>query len=63
VKLLGVLWGAGKYIAEGRVVAVPIPLSVDIYAEVDVPNNLGFCIKADKLLEFERRFLSMTAVI
>lgn len=56
VKLLGVLWGGPQFVAEGKVVAMPVPSAFHYAAHVSIPNNLGYCIKAEQLMDFERQF-------
>lgn len=56
VKLLGILWGGPQYLAPGVVEAVPIPTAVQQVAVSRIPNNLGYCVKAEQLLAFEEHF-------
>ena len=56
VKLLGVLWGGPQYTAEGEIKIVPVPTAVQPIALSRIPNNLGFCVKAEQLRAFENHF-------
>lgn len=55
-KLLGVLWGGPQHTAQGAIRVVPIPTRGEPVAFSRIPNNLGYCIKAEKLLAFEEHF-------
>jgi hypothetical protein len=59
MKLLGVLWGGPQHNAEGEIKAVPVPTTVRPIAISRIPNNLGFCVKANQLMYFERHFRQM----
>lgn len=56
VKFLGVLWGGPQHTAQGAIRVVPIPTRDEPVAFSRIPNNLGYCIKAEKLLAFEEHF-------
>jgi hypothetical protein len=56
VKLLGVLWGGPQFTATGEVKAVPVPTNHQPVVLSKIPANLGYCIKADQILWFERHF-------
>jgi hypothetical protein len=56
VKLLGVLWGGPQYTVEGEIQIVPVPTRQEPISVVTIPNNLGFVIKAERLLDFESMF-------
>jgi hypothetical protein len=56
IKLLGILWGGPQYLAPGVIHAVPIPTAVQQVAVSRIPNNLGYCVKAEQLLAFEEHF-------
>lgn len=56
VKFLGVLWGGPQHTAEGVIRVAPIPTKDEPLAFSRIPNNLGYCIKAEKLLAFEDHF-------
>ena len=61
VKLLGVLWGGPQYTAEGEIKIVPVPSADQAVALSRIPNNLGYCVKASQLLEFEDQFGKLIA--
>jgi hypothetical protein len=61
IKLLGVLWGGPQYLAPGVIQAVPIPTAVQQVAVSRIPNNLGYCVKAEQLLAFEEHFDKLLA--
>jgi len=60
VKLIGVLWGGPQHTAEGIIRVMPIPTRDEPVAFSRIPNNLGYCIKAEKLLAFEQHFERMS---
>lgn len=51
--LLGVLWGGPTSEANGTIVPAPIPTSQNYLTSVNVLMNLGYCIKAERLIEFD----------
>lgn len=57
VKLAGVLWGGPQYTAQGKIVVVPVPTQEQSIALSRIPNNLGYCIRAEKLDAFEQIFV------
>lgn len=61
IRLLGILWGGPQYLAPGVVQAVPIPTAVQQVAVSRIPNNLGYCVKAEQLLAFEDHFDELRA--
>jgi hypothetical protein len=61
IKLLGILWGGPQYLAPGVIKAVPIPTAVQQMAVSRIPNNLGYCVKAEQLLAFEEHFDALVA--
>lgn len=56
MKLLGVLWGMHTHTAEGDVRVVPVPTADEPRAFSRIPNNLGYCVKAEQILAFESIF-------
>lgn len=54
VKLLGVLYAGPQYTAEGQIVVRTVPTASVPLARTAIPTNLGYVIKADRILEFER---------
>lgn len=59
VKFLGVLWGGPQHTAEGQIRVVPVPTREEPKSFSRIPNNLGFCIKAEQLLDFEKHFAEL----
>jgi hypothetical protein len=53
MKLLGILYGGPQYTAEGEVIAITIPTQKKVLAVSQIPINLGMCIKAQRILDFE----------
>lgn len=56
VKFIGVLWGGPQHTATGEIRVVPVPTSSQPIAVSQIPMNLGYCIKAEKLLAFKQHF-------
>lgn len=56
ILLLGVLFAGPQYTAQGGIHVVNIPTSQREVVLSSIPNNLGYVIKADKLLDFEKLF-------
>lgn len=57
VKFLGVLWGGPQHTASGEIKVVPVPTTTQPIAVSRIPNNLGYCIKAEQILAFDELFL------
>lgn len=51
---LGVLFAGPQHTAQGNIHVVDIPLSQREIVISSIPNNLGFVIKSNKLLDFEK---------
>ena len=56
VKFLGVLWSGPQHTASGEIKVVPVPTTKQPIAVSRIPNNLGYCIKAEQILAFEELF-------
>lgn len=56
VKILGVLYAGPQHTVEGEVKIVPVPTRQKPISVVEIPNNLGIVIKAERLLDFESMF-------
>lgn len=56
LKLLGVLYAGPQHTVEGEIQVVTVPTHEKTISLAGIPNNLGVCIKADAILEFERVF-------
>lgn len=52
VQLLGIVWGVRMHPQPGQIVVVPAPTQQAI-SLTGLPNNLGICIKAARILDFE----------
>ena len=50
--MIGVLYAGHMHTAVGEIKAVPIPTSTKPIPVSKIPNNLGICIHASKILEF-----------
>lgn len=53
VALLGVLYAGPQHTAQGEIAVVNVPTDTRPVPISRIPNNLGFCIKAARILEFE----------
>lgn len=56
IKLLGVLYAGPQFTATGAVEVVQIPTVQQAVSITNIPNNLGYVIKAKKLLDFNTIF-------
>jgi hypothetical protein len=54
--LLGILYAGPLYTADGEVLIKPISTSTSFISLTNIPINLGFIIKPEKLLELENLF-------
>lgn len=59
VKLLGVLHAGPVLAADGSIEVVPVPTANTIQTRTNIPINLGYVIKAEKLIEFDAIFEKM----
>ena len=50
---LGVLYAGPQFTATGKIVVVDIPTKKDTLTVSNIPTNLGYVIKSNKLLDFE----------
>ena len=55
-KLLGILHAGPMYSLEGKIEVKKIPTSYDLVVKTQIPINLGYVIKSNKLEEFESFF-------
>jgi hypothetical protein len=53
VQLLGVIYAVALHTTDGDILIVPAPTQAKSVARSQIPNNLGLCIKASRILEFE----------
>lgn len=51
---LGILWGGPQFSSHGDLVAVPVPTKNQLITISNIPMNLGFCIKSNLLMDFEK---------
>jgi len=56
IRLVGVLYAGPQYTTEGAVIIKNIPVRAVPTALVNMPINLGYVIKAERLLDFESLF-------
>ena len=56
IKLLGVLYAGPQHFAQGEVKTVVIPTVKKDIAISSIPNNLGYVIKAERILELQSLF-------
>lgn len=54
--LLGVLYAGPQYELNGEIVAVPISTLPNLYTSTKVQLNLGYIIKSEKILDFDKMF-------
>lgn len=52
-KLLGVLYAGPQYMADGTIQVVDVPTQQRAISKTSIPSNLGFVIKAQRILDFE----------
>jgi hypothetical protein len=60
--LLGVVYGVAEQEVDGQVLIVEAPTKLDktnLVSASEVPTNLGACVKASRILEFEPLMVSM----
>jgi hypothetical protein len=53
IQLLGIVYAVALHTTDGDVVVVPAPTQARAIAKSQIPNNLGLCIKASRVMEFE----------
>ncbi len=53
VKLLGIVYGVMVNLVTGKIQIIPAPTQANASVNSQVPNNLGVCIKASRIMEFE----------
>ena len=52
--ILGILYAGPQYTIRGEVKVVKIPTGLKTIADSKIPNNLGFVIKSEKILDLEK---------
>ncbi len=60
VILMGILFAGPQHVAEGEVQTIDVPLQKLSISMSRIPNNLGFVVKAGKLLDFKARLFATT---
>lgn len=58
-KLLGVVYGVGTQDVSGNVLVQAAPTQILLPAQMSVPTNLGACIDASRILEFEPMLMDL----
>lgn len=53
-KLLGIVYKTYLHTSDGQIKFVDIPTGLTPIPSVQIPNNLGICIKSDSILEFKK---------
>jgi hypothetical protein len=53
IRLVGILYAGPQYTAEGTIIIKDIPVKAVPAALVNLPINLGYVIKAERILDFE----------
>jgi hypothetical protein len=51
--LIGIIFGVYNHTTDGKIVMQPAPTQLSPMVKSLIPNNLGLCIKASKILDFE----------
>lgn len=59
VLLLGVLYAGPQHIAEGEVRTINVPLQQIPIALSRIPNNLGFVVKSQRILDFKDQLIAL----
>ena len=63
LKFLGVLWGGPTHTEAGKIISVPIQTSAQPIPIVKQMTNLGFCVRAEAVLDFRPLFPQVAAAI
>jgi hypothetical protein len=63
VKLLGILHAGPVYTTTGEIVVANIPTAQRAIAVSQIPINLGFVIRAERLLEFEPKLEAIVKIV
>jgi len=53
IQLLGIVYAVALHKTNGEIVIAPAPTQARPMAVTPIPNNLGLCIRASRILEFE----------
>jgi len=57
VKLIGIVYGVATYGVDGQVLIQNAPTQLVLPSRVNVPINVGACLMASRVLEFEALML------
>ncbi|SEE37597.1 Trypsin-like peptidase domain-containing protein [Rhizobiales bacterium GAS191] len=63
IKLLGVVHAVGVHSLDGEIRIVPAPTQTRAIVNSALPNNLGICVKASRILEFEPLIVKQGVVL
>ena len=58
VLLLGVLFAGPQHVAEGEITTINVPLQQVPISLSRIPNNLGFVVKSQKILDFKEELVA-----
>jgi hypothetical protein len=61
--LIGIVFGVYNHTTDGRIIMLPAPTQLTPQVQSQIPNNLGVCIKAEKLLDFEPQLVKYGAKV
>ena len=53
INLLGVVFAVAQHQSDGQIVIRPAPTQANQMVQTLIPNNIGLCIRAEKVLDFE----------
>jgi hypothetical protein len=59
VKLMGIVYAVAQHNVNGELRIVPAPTQARAISVSPIPNNLGLCIRADRILEFESQIVAL----
>lgn len=54
IRFLGILYASPQYTVQGKIKITQIATQNILTAVTNIPNNLGFVIKSNKILDFEK---------
>jgi hypothetical protein len=59
IKLLGIIFAVAQHKSDGQIVIRPAPTQSVPSVETLIPTNIGLCVKASKILDFEPLMLKL----
>lgn len=62
INLLGVIFAVAQHQSDGQIVIRPAPTQAGQMVQTLIPNNLGLCVRAEKVLDFEPILIKIGAV-